>query len=248
MAERWIEGEVVGKVAWAPGRVSLRVQASIEPFLAGQFIKLGLEIDGEIVGRPYSLVNPPQEHPLDFYLSAIPGGPLSHRLVALAAGEPVLVAPRATGFLTLNEMPAGSHLWLLATGTGLGPFLSILRTEEPWQRFQQVILVHAVRVAGELAYTEEIGALARERPRQFGFVPFVSREAADFALDGRIPQAVADGRLEARAGLALDPAASRVMLCGNPGMIDDALAALSARGFRKHRRREPGQILVENYW
>ncbi len=160
------------------------------------------------------------------------GGPLSQRLVALTAGEGVLVAPRPTGFPTLNELPAGAHLWLMATGTGLGPFLSILRSAEPWERFERIVLIHAVRRAGELAYAEEIGALARARPRQFAFVPFVSREAADFALDGRIPQAIADGRLEARAGLALDPAVSRVMLCGNPGMIDDALAAFSARGFK----------------
>ncbi|GAB4175267.1 MAG: ferredoxin--NADP reductase [Rhodocyclaceae bacterium] len=248
MAERWVEGTVTEKVEWTPQLFSLRVDAPVEEFEAGQFTKLGLEIDGELFGRPYSIVNPPEARPLDFFFGLVARGHLSLALARLRAGNRVLVAPRASGFLTLSEVPGGRELWLLATGTGIGPFLSILRTEAPWKRFERVVLAHAVRTVAERAYVDVIEGVERARAGQFVFVPFVSREATGYALPGRIPPAIAEGRLEARAGLALDPDRSRVMLCGNPDMVRDACAALAARGFSKHRRREPGQILLENYW
>lgn len=243
----WIEGRVVRNIAWTDRLHSLRVAAEIAPFAAGQFIKLGLRIDGEEVGRPYSLVNPPHESPLEFCFSIVPDGPLSGRLAALREGDNLLVAPRANGFLVLSEVPEARRLWLIATGTGVGPFLSLLRTEEPWQRFERVVLVHAVRLAAELVYRDAMADIAAAHAENFAYVPFVSRETTDFALPGRIPQAIADGRLETRAQAAFDTQ-SHVMLCGNPQMVSDAEAALVARGLRKHRRREPGQISVESYW
>src|SRR5207237_7501328 len=133
-------------------------------------------------------------------------------------------------------------LWLVSTGTGLAPFLSLLRTEALWQRFHNVVLVHAVRYARELTYRDLI---QKTRAR---YVTFVSREAAPGSLAGRIPAAIADGRLESAAGLPLTPQNSHVMLCGNPQMLRDATAALAARGMRKHRRRAPGHITVESFW
>jgi len=145
-------------------------------------------------------------------------------------------------------VPPGEHLWLLATGTALGPFLSILDTEAPWQRFERVVLVHAVRRVEELNYQERIQSLLAHYARQFVFIPVVSREDTDFALGGRIPAAIEDGRLEARAGVRLAAESSRLMVCGNPAMVADTVTALQARGLRKHRRRDPGHISVENYW
>ncbi len=248
MAERWVEGTVTERIEWTPDHFSLRIDAPVEEFQAGQFTKLGLAIDGEIVGRPYSIVSPPEDRPLEFYFTIVARGPLSTRLARLDAGDRVLVSPRASGFLTLAEAPQGTDLWLLATGTGIGPFLSILRTPEPWRRFETVVLAHGVRTVAERAYTDVIDAIARAHTAAFRFVPFVSREPAPQALAGRIPQAIADGRLEARCGVRLDPGRACVMLCGNPDMVRDASAVLGERGLRKHRRREPGQILVENYW
>jgi ferredoxin--NADP+ reductase len=111
-----------------------------------------------------------------------------------------------------------------------------------------VVLVHAVRHAEELSFQDEIQSLVATHAGKFAFVPVVSRERTDFALGGRIPKAIEDGQLEARAGVALTAQASRLMVCGNPEMVADTVHALQARGLKKHRRRDPGQISVENYW
>jgi ferredoxin--NADP+ reductase len=148
----------------------------------------------------------------------------------------------------LSEVPDAENLWLLATGTGIAPFLSILKSETVWRRYRRVVLVEAVRHASELAYLEELERLKREHEGRFDTVTFVSREQAPGALAGRIPQAILDGRLEAAAGVALSAAGSQVMICGNPDMVTDSVAALAQRGMKKHRRRSPGHITVENYW
>lgn len=137
---------------------------------------------------------------------------------------------------------------MLSTGTGLAPFLSMLQTEVPWRRFGQVALVYAVRTATELSYADTIQRVAREHPGQFRFVPFVSREDTSFALRARIPEAIADGRLQARAGMALSAGDSQVMLCGNPDMVRDTIEVLAALGMKKNRRSAPGQITVERFW
>lgn len=248
MAQQWRQGRVICKVVWNERLVSLRIAAEIEPFAAGQFAKLGLEIDGEIVARPYSLVNAPGEPLLEVVFGIVPDGPLSARLAALEAGEGVLVSPRAAGFLVLDEIPQADHLWLMATGTGIGPFLSILKTPEPWQRFRQIRLIHGVRHAVDLVYSGTIRSFADAHRDRFGFVSVLSREPHPSALQGRIPATIADGSLEREAGLSIDAATSQILLCGNPDMVEDTTRALIERGLKKHRRREPGHISAENYW
>jgi ferredoxin--NADP+ reductase len=245
---QWINGHVIENRQWSDRLHSLRVDAGIAPFEAGQFSRLGLPVDGEIISRPYSLVNAPDERPLDFYFSVVPGGRLSTRLAQLRPGDEVLVAPQASGLLTLNQLPPARHLHLLSSGTGVGPFLSIIKTDEPWQCFERVVLVHAVRMVADLTYRDAIQRVASGHPQQFVYIPFVSREPCDFALSGRLPQAITDGRLETCAGIAFGATDSQVMLCGNPEMLKDTVEALLARGLRKHKRRDPGQISVENYW
>jgi ferredoxin--NADP+ reductase len=194
------------------------------------------------VARAFSFVNPPQDRVHEFYGVIVPQGPLSPRLARLKSGDALRVAGNPAGFLVLSEVPDAETLWLISTGTGLAPFLSILRTETPWRRFRKVVLVHAVRYAYELTYREMIAATPAR------YVTFVSREQAAGSLAGRIPAAIADGRLEQAAGVELAPDTSQVMLCGNPQMLKDAAAALMARGLRKHRRRAPGHITVESFW
>lgn len=245
---QWVQGRVVGKTMWTERLVSLQVDAEIAPFKAGQFLKLGLEIGAETFGRPYSLVNAPGENPLEFCFSIVPDGPLSGQLAALNAGDPVLVAPHASGFLVLDEIPSGRDLWLLATGTGIGPFLSILKTEAPWRRFERIVLVQAARLTSELMYRNTIDEFAKSYADQFSFVPLVSRESTEFALPGHIPDAIANGRLEARAGAEISAAHSQVMLCGNPLMLKEVQHVLGGRGLKKNRRSDPGNISVESYW
>jgi len=252
MTATWIEGSVASQTRWTERLLSLRVEIPVEaaalPFEAGQFARLALDIGSERIARPYSFVNAPGSVPLEFYFAIVPEGPLSPRLANLGAGDRVFVAPNPAGFLVLSEVPEAANLWLLATGTGIGPFLSILRTATPWKRFQRVILVHAVRHPRELVYGEIIASVAQAHPDQFAHVRVTSREAADDALRGRIPALIADGSLESRVRAQLSAADAQVMLCGNPDMVKDAIAELAGRGMKKHRRRSPGHITVENYW
>jgi len=239
----WLEGTVAGNRHWTEALFSLKVEAPRLAFQAGQFVRIALDIGGERIARPFSFVNPPQDPVLEFYGIVVPQGPLSPRLEKLAAGDRLYVASNPAGFLVLSEVPDAETLWLVSTGTGIAPYLSILRTAAPWQRFRNVVLVHAVRYARELVYREVI-----EKIPNLVYVSFVSREPHSGSLPGRIPAAIRDGRLQAAAGVALDAASSHVMLCGNPQMLKDAAAALAERGMRKHRRRNPGHITVESFW
>lgn len=248
----WLEGRVVARRAWTDKLFSIEVEAPALTFVAGQFARLALPAPpgskDPMVGRPYSFVNPPQAPRHEFYFAVVPQGPLSPRLAALEPGDPIWLGPNANGFFCVPELPRADALWCLSTGTGLGPFLSILRTPDPWEKFGRVVLVHAVRQAAELSYRDAIAGIAREHARAFVYVPVVSREPHAEALPGRIPALIADGRLEARAGVPLTADNAHAMLCGNPAMVDDVQAALASRGMRRHRRREPGHVTVETYW
>ncbi len=240
---QWLEGRVIENRHWTDALFSLRVEAPRLDFQAGQFVRIALD---EQVARAFSFVNPPADPVLEFYGIVVPQGPLSPRLAALRAGDRLLVASNPAGFLVLREVPPVKTLWLVSTGTGIAPFLSIVRTPEAWQRFANIVLVHAVRHARELVYQDTISRIAKAHSLRY--VTFVSREAVPGALSGRIPAAIGDGRLEKAAGVALDPQTSHVMLCGNPDMLKDAQGALAERGLRKHRRRNPGHITVESFW
>jgi len=248
----WIEGRVAGRRQWSAALFSLLVDAPQVTFTAGQFARLSLPAPpgskDAMVGRPYSFVNPPSRQPHEFYFIILPEGPLSPRLAMLDAGDSVWLAPRANGFFTVDETADAETLWCLSTGTGIGPFLSMLRTDDPWSKFGRVVLVHSVRHAEELTYRDEVAGISHLRPGAFHYVPMVSREAHRNALAGRIPDAISDGRLEARAGAPLTADNAHAMLCGNPAMVDDVQKVLGTRGMRRHRRKEPGHITLETYW
>ncbi|HEY8249435.1 MAG TPA: ferredoxin--NADP reductase [Burkholderiales bacterium] len=242
MTSKWLESRVIENRRWTDALFSLRVEGPQLGFEAGQFVRIAVD---ERIARPFSFVNAPDDPVLEFYGIVVPEGPLSPKLMQLRAGERLLVAPNPAGFLVLSEVPDADTLWLVSTGTGIAPFLSILRTETPWRRFRNVVLVHAVRHARELVYQDMIRKIVKEKSLRY--LTFVSREAASGSLTGRIPAAMRDGRLETAAGLALNQH-SHVMLCGNPDMLKDAAGALAERGLRKHRRRTPGHITVESFW
>jgi ferredoxin--NADP+ reductase len=245
---KWIEGTVVAQKAWTERLFSLRVDCGIGSFDAGQFARLALPVAGTLVARPYSFVNAPRETPCEFYYNIVPEGPLTPRLVRLEPMDVVFLAPAASGLFTLSEVPDAESLWLIATGTGLGPFLSMLRCDTAWQRFRQIVLVHAVRHAADLTYRDAIEAVGARHRDRFRMVSFVSREKHVGALAGRVPEAIADERLEHAAGVTLTPQNAQVMLCGNPDMVMDVTDALKARGLKRHRHRDPGHVAVEPYW
>ncbi|ART80045.1 ferredoxin--NADP reductase [Oceanisphaera avium] len=242
----WITGIVKSRTQWSDSLFSIVVDAKVEPFQAGQFTKLAWHTPEKKVARAYSYVNAPGKD-CEFYIITIREGQLTPYLSQLKVGDEILVQPTATGFLTLDEVPPGRDLWLMATGTGVGPFVSLLAQGDCWQHFENIVLVHGVRFATELGYRERIQTLTQDRPH-FHYVPFVSREAEAGAEPGRITAAVNSGHLEQRVGLEFSAEHSRVMICGNPEMVRDTLAELKLKGLAKHLRRKPGQILMENYW
>jgi ferredoxin--NADP+ reductase len=259
---------VAAKKRWTPGLLSLEVDAPEVTFVAGQFARLALPalVDDtqaaapavaadpsaprieQMIGRPYSFVNPPGSRHHEFYFNVVPDGPFSPRLALLEPGDSLWLAPRASGFFSIGETPVTDVLWCMSTGTGLGPFLSILRTDEPWAKFSRIVLVHAARVWSDLAYRDTMAGLVHKHGGAFNYVPVVSREAHDDALTGRIPALISDGTLETRVGVALTADNSHTMLCGNPAMVDDVQAVLLTRGMKRHRRKEPGHVTLETYW
>ena len=168
-------------------------------------------------------------------------------------GDAIRVDKASYGFLTVDQLARGRELWMLASGTGLGPFLSILKEPAVWQNHERLVVAHSVRHSPELAWRDEIagmpqGELFAEAKARLTYLPIVTREPGATALADRIPLLLADGRLEAAAATPLDVAHSRVLVCGNPEMTRELRQSLSARGFATNRRGVPGQMSFEKYW
>jgi len=232
-------------------------------FVPGQFARIGVR-DGaaesgkqegrdEVIWRAYSIASATYDEHLEFFSVVVPGGAFTSRLARLKEGDPILVERRSYGFLTTERFEAGRDLWLLATGTGLAPFLSILHEFDTWERYENLVLVQSVRTQSELAYEELIrGFGASEYYAQFAhklrYVRIVTREPVPGTLRDRVTKLVASGVLEENVGLRLDHDRSRIMLCGNPEMVEDSRKLLVSRGFRVSRRGDPGQLAVESYW
>ncbi|MFO1066083.1 MAG: ferredoxin--NADP reductase [Pirellulales bacterium] len=243
----WTKAVVERKVIWAPGLFTISIRApEVAPFEPGQFLQLGLALDEKHVHRPYSVASP-HGHVLDFFIVKVDGGQLTPTLSELAAGDEIDVSEKATGSFTLSHAPDGDVLWLLATGTGIAPYIAMLRTETPWSRYRKIVFVHGVRQANDLAYQPELEQHRVQYGDRFRYVPVVSREDAPGTLRGRITTCIADGSLEERGEdrITID---SCVMMCGNPDMLDETESLLTARGLKRNRSKSPGQIVVERYW
>ncbi len=206
-------------------------------FVNGQFVMLGLEHEGKPLLRAYSVASPNHEEHLEFLSIKVQNGPLTSKLQHLKPGDPVLVSKKPTGSLVIDDLRPGKNLYLLGTGTGLAPFMSVVQDPEAYERFEKIILVHCVRTTAELAYAdfithelpahEYLGELARE---QLIYYPTVTREP--FRNQGRITDLIASGRLFDDVGLSqADAATDRFMLCGSPAMLKDCCALLDERGF-----------------
>jgi ferredoxin--NADP+ reductase len=241
---------------WMPGLFSFRVtRPSGYDFVPGQFARIGLDTDGgERIWRAFSVASSPSADYLEFYAVVVAEGQFTPLLNERRVGARVLVEKPAQGFLTADRLWRGEgdkHLWMLATGTGLGPFLSMLGDAAVWQQFQQLVVVHSVRHSAELGYRQQLLDWCARPPHAGGrlsYVPTLTRETAPDTTSGRITTLLTSGGLEAAARLPFIPASSRFMLCGNPAMVEEARALLKARGFTNDRKLTPGHIAVENYW
>ncbi|WP_028310334.1 ferredoxin--NADP reductase [Derxia gummosa] len=257
---------------WTPHLFSFRTTRSPGfRFIPGQFARLGVwREDGDPaekkgprwVWRAYSIASANYDEFLEFYSIVVPDGEFTTKLASLKVGDEVLVEKTNYGFLTTDRFEGGRELWLLSSGTGLAPFISILLDLAIWEQYERIVVVHSVRHADELAYRDTIeglkdheafGELLAESPGKVVYLPLITREQGHWPdgrpmLAKRITTALADGSLAAEAGVPLDPATSRVMICGNPTMVDDIRKQLAAMGFAVSRRGVPGTMAVENYW
>ena len=221
-------------------------------FQNGQFVMLGLEVEGKPLLRAYSIASANYEDELEFFSIKVKHGPLTSRLQNLAVGDAVLVGKKPVGTLLLDDLLPGENLYLFGTGTGLAPFMSIIKAPETYERFEKVILVHGVRVVSELAYKEAIETelpvheyLGDHISSKLIYYPTVTRE--QFPTRGRLTELVESGRMFEDIGLPpLNPARDRAMVCGSPSMLKDTRAMLDGRGFIvSPHLGEPGHYVFE---
>jgi ferredoxin--NADP+ reductase len=237
-------------------------------FTPGQYARLGLPYGDGMIWRAYSLTSDPAQEELEYYGILVPGGAFTTQLKDIEAGAPIWIERQSFGFMTADRFSDGETLWMLSTGTGIGPYLSILRDAAVWSQFRELVLVHCVRHASELTYEKEIRQLqtapptAARNPGRLQLIQCTTRESVDGVddagdangaaaagrLHGRITTLIESGELERKAGLPLAPETARVMLCGNPAMIEQTRRILHERGMKPCRRATPGQFVTENYW
>ncbi len=220
-------------------------------FKNGHFIMIGLESEGRPLMRAYSIASANHEEELEFFSIKVPDGPLTSRLQKIQPGDRILMSSKPTGTLVLDNMLPGRNLYLISTGTGLAPFMSIIKDPATYEAFERVILTHGVRYTSELAYQdlirerlpndEYLGEVVRDK---LIYYPTVTREPYPF--QGRLTDLMASGKLFEDVGLPdMRPADDRFMICGSPSMLKDTCAILEARGFTEARQGRPGHYVVE---
>jgi ferredoxin--NADP+ reductase len=220
-------------------------------FSNGHFTMIGLTVNNKPLLRAYSIVSPNYEEHLEFLSIKVPDGPLTSRLQHIQVGDSIIVGRKPTGTLLIDYLLPGKNLYMLSTGTGMAPFLSVLRDPETYERFDKVILVHGVRQVNELAYHDY---LTQELPQhellgemvstQFLYYPTVTREP--YRHMGRITDLMESGQLFADLGLPTPvPTQDRVMICGSPQMLKDLKSLLEQRGFQEGNTTRPGDFVIE---
>ncbi len=220
-------------------------------FSNGHFTMIGLRVANKPLLRAYSIVSANYEEHLEFLSIKVPDGPLTSRLQHIQVGDSVIVGRKPTGTLLIDYLLPGKRLYMLSTGTGLAPFMSIVRDPETYEKFEQVILVHGVRQVDELAYHdllvehlpkhEFLGDLVTDKLRYY---PTVTRES--YKTMGRVTELIDTGKLFADLGVpGFDPADDRVMICGSPGMLRDLKHMLEKRGFKEGNTSKPGDFVIE---
>lgn len=228
-------------------------ETPIKPFLPGQYTTLGVNVEPgatkpKLLRRAYSIASSPlQNDVMEFYIVLVAEGELTPKLWQLSPGDRLWLDPRAKGnFILEDNIDPNSDLVMLSTGTGLAPFISMLRTFRGKNRWRKFVIVNGVRYSKDLGYCEELETAQKQG--DVVYVPLVSREPDYPGLKGRTQVLFNDGVYESLVGAPLDPARCHVFLCGNPEMIDSVQAYLEGRGFKTHSKRDPGNIHLERYW
>lgn len=220
-------------------------------FSNGHFTMIGLRVNGKPLLRAYSIASPNYAEHLEFLSIKVSDGPLTSRLQHIQVGDSIVVGRKPTGTLLIDYLLPAKRLYLLATGTGLAPFLSVIRDPDTYEKFQQVVLIHGVREVKELAYREMLENTLKQDEflgemvqKQFFYYPTVTREP--FVHQGRIPVILDNGQVAKDLGLPeLNPAEDRVMICGSPEMLRDLKALCEKRGFEEGSTTRPGQFVIE---
>ena len=236
---------------WTDRLMSIRTTRGLAlRFQSGQFTMIGLPVDGKPLLRAYSIASPHYEDHLEFYSIKVQDGPLTSRLQHLSVGDQLMVGPKPVGTLLLDNLLPGRNLWFLATGTGIAPFLSLIRDLAAYERYEHVVLVHGCRDVAELAYGAKMveDLRSNELLAEFGhklvYRGLTTRETS--ASQGRITDQISDGRLWNITGLPeLDPAQDRVMICGSTAMTVDLTEIMLARGFTEGSAFVPGRFVYE---
>lgn len=238
---------------WSEGLFSFAITrpASFR-FRSGEFVMIGLQDENRPLLRAYSIASPAWAEELEFLSIKVPGGPLTSRLCHIRPGDSIYLGRKPTGTLVPDALRPGKRLFMLASGTGLAPFMSIARDPEIYDRFAQVVLVHSVRAIADLAYRDELDSHLASDPLvqdqalcQFHYIPTVTREA--FHTTGRIGSLIANGQLFRNfiGPARLEPEKDRIMLCGSMAMIREQAAHLAAAGFREGANNNPGDFVIE---
>ena len=222
-------------------------------FVPGQYSRLGLPDGNSMVWRPFSVTSAPQEDSLEYYGVLVPGGLFTGMLHKLEPGAPIWLDKQVFGFMTADRFTDGEDLWMVSTGTGIGPFISMLRDAAVWRQFRHIIIAHGVKHAADLGFHDALLAMQQTAPTggaTLHIIEAVTRDAnlASGRLAGRLTTLLEDKTLEDATGIPISPEASRFMMCGNPAMIEDIRKILHLRGMRPCRRALPGQFVTENYW
>ncbi|XBC38177.1 MAG: ferredoxin--NADP(+) reductase [Buchnera aphidicola (Floraphis choui)] len=246
----WTTAKIIKIKKWKNNLFSLILNASIYPFIPGQFSKLAyIKKNGKKIQRAYSYVNAPENINLEFYIVLIPEGKLTPKLYNLSYIDKIMIKKTSSGFFILNEIPYCKNLWMFATGTGIGPYLSILQHQNGTNKFKNIILVYAVRYRNDLVYLPLINNLKQQYNGQLHVQIIISKETTNFSLYGRIPKLLENNSLENKLGFKINKNTCHVMLCGNPKMIKDTKNFLiEKRNMKKNLRSNPGQITSETYW
>ena len=220
-------------------------------FSNGHFTMIGLRVDGKPLLRAYSIVSANYEEHLEFLSIKVPDGPLTSRLQHIQVGDTIIVGKKPTGTLLIDYLLPGKRLYLLGTGTGLAPFLSVVRDPETYEKFEEVVVVHGVREVAELAYHQLLSEdLAKDEllgevvAGKLKYYPTVTREP--FRNQGRMTDLIESGKLFSDLGVPpLDPAVDRVMICGSPAMLRDLKRLLEERQFKEGNTTKPGDFVIE---